>query len=95
MLDDDLNELPPGQPGILALDRRRSPLMWFPGYQGLETAAFVGDYYLSGDTVELNEDGSISFVGRADDVITTSGYRVGPFDVESALIEHPAVMERR
>ena len=40
--------------------------MWFPGYQGLETAAFVGDYYLSGDTVELNEDGSISFVGRAD-----------------------------
>ncbi|HBO3590420.1 TPA: AMP-binding protein [Pseudomonas aeruginosa] len=78
---------------ILALDRRRSPLMWFPGYQGLETAAFVGDYYLSGDTVELNEDGSISFVGRADDVITTSGYRVGPFDVESALIEHPAVME--
>ena len=67
--------------------------MWFPGYQGLETAAFVGDYYLSGDTVELNEDGSISFVGRADDVITTSGYRVGPFDVESALIEHPAVME--
>ncbi|WP_166800367.1 AMP-binding enzyme, partial [Pseudomonas aeruginosa] len=93
VLDDDLNELPPGQPGILALDRRRSPLMWFPGYQGLETAAFVGDYYLSGDTVELNEDGSISFVGRADDVITTSGYRVGPFDVESALIEHPAVME--
>ncbi|MGV8553802.1 AMP-binding protein, partial [Pseudomonas aeruginosa] len=48
-------------------DRRRSPLMWFPGYQGLETAAFVGDYYLSGDTVELNEDGSISFVGRADE----------------------------
>ena len=43
--------------------------------------------------VELNDDGSISFVGRADDVITTSGYRVGPFDVESALIEHPAVIE--
>jgi acetyl-CoA synthetase len=59
----------------------------------METRAFVGDYYLSGDTVELNEDGSISFVGRSDDVITTSGYRVGPFDVESALIEHPAVIE--
>ncbi|MCY1524685.1 Acetyl-coenzyme A synthetase [compost metagenome] len=43
--------------------------------------------------MELNEDGSISFVGRSDDVITTSGYRVGPFDVESALIEHPAVIE--
>lgn len=93
VLDEQNQELPPGQPGILALDRARSPLFWFPGYQGMPTKAFVGDYYLSGDTVELNQDGSISFVGRSDDVITTSGYRVGPFDVESALIEHPAVIE--
>ncbi len=89
----DGDELGPGQPGILALDRTRSPLLWFSGYLGRETSAFAGRYYLSGDTVELNEDGSISFVGRADDVITTSGYRVGPFDVESALIEHPAIVE--
>ncbi len=93
VLDEQGNELPAGRPGVLAMDRRRSPLMWFAGYQGMETKAFVGDYYLSGDTVELNADGSISFVGRADDLITTSGYRVGPFDVESALIEHPAVIE--
>lgn len=93
VLDEQQRELPAGQPGILALDRARSPLFWFPGYRGMATKSFVGDYYLSGDTVELNEDGSISFVGRADDVITTSGYRVGPFDVESALIEHPAVIE--
>jgi acetyl-CoA synthetase len=93
VLDEQGGELPPGQPGVLAVDRRRSPLFWFPGYLGMNTKAFVGDYYLSGDTVELNDDGSISFVGRADDVITTSGYRVGPFDVESALIEHPAVIE--
>lgn len=93
VLDERQRELPPGQPGILALDMARSPLFWFPGYRGMATKAFVGDYYLSGDTVELNDDGSISFVGRADDVITTSGYRVGPFDVESALIEHPAVIE--
>ncbi|MFZ6044919.1 acyl-CoA synthetase [Pseudomonas sp. CR3202] len=93
VLDERHQELPAGQPGILALDMPRSPLFWFPGYQGMATKAFVGDYYLSGDTVELNDDGSISFVGRADDVITTSGYRVGPFDVESALIEHPAVIE--
>jgi acetyl-CoA synthetase len=86
-------ELRQGEPGILALDRKASPMMWFSGYLGRETAAFVGDYYLSGDTVEQNEDGSISFIGRADDVITTSGYRVGPFDVESALLEHDAVME--
>jgi len=43
--------------------------------------------------VEFEPDGSISFIGRSDDVITSSGYRIGPFDVESALIEHPAVVE--
>ncbi len=90
---ESLEELPVGTPGILALDRRRSPMFWFAGYHGVPTSAFVGDYYLSGDTVEANEDGSISFIGRSDDVITTSGYRIGPFDVESALIEHPAVVE--
>lgn len=93
VLDEQANELPAGQPGILAVDREQSPLCWFAGYHGLPTKSFVGKYYLSGDTVELNSDGSISFVGRSDDVITTSGYRVGPFDVESALIEHPAVIE--
>ncbi|WP_282361871.1 AMP-binding protein [Pseudomonas sp. PS01300] len=93
VLDEQQHELPPSQPGILAVDREQSPLCWFGGYHGVQTKAFVGKYYLSGDTVELNQDGSISFVGRSDDVITTSGYRVGPFDVESALIEHPAVIE--
>ncbi|MCG6576957.1 AMP-binding protein [Pseudomonas sp. AF32] len=93
VLDENHRELGVGQPGILAIDRRQSPMCWFAGYEGGPTKAFVGDYYLSGDTVELNPDGSISFVGRSDDVITTSGYRVGPFDVESALIEHPAVVE--
>ncbi|MNQ66171.1 Acetyl-coenzyme A synthetase [compost metagenome] len=93
VLDDRQQELPPGQPGALAIDREQSPQCWFGGYFGMPTKAFVGRYYLSGDTAELNDDGSISFVGRNDDVITTSGYRVGPFDVESALVEHPAVIE--
>ncbi|MBO1539914.1 AMP-binding protein [Pseudomonas sp. OA65] len=93
VLDENQRELGVSQPGILAVDRSQSPMCWFAGYEGGPTKAFVGDYYLSGDTVELNPDGSISFVGRSDDVITTSGYRVGPFDVESALIEHPAVVE--
>ncbi|MEN2394191.1 AMP-binding protein [Pseudomonas halotolerans] len=93
VLDENNRELGVGQPGILAVDRSQSPMCWFAGYEGGPTKAFVGDYYLSGDTVEFNPDGSISFVGRSDDVITTSGYRVGPFDVESALIEHPAVVE--
>lgn len=93
VLNEQQEELPPGQPGALAVDRDQSPLCWFGGYLGRPTKAFVGQYYLTGDTAELNEDGSISFVGRDDDVITTSGYRVGPFDVESALVEHPAVIE--
>ncbi|API61251.1 AMP-binding protein [Tardibacter chloracetimidivorans] len=93
ILSDDGQELGTGVPGVLALDRTRSPLMWFTGYLGRPTKAFSGNYYLTGDICELNEDGSISFVGRSDDVITTSGYRVGPFDVESALLEHAAVLE--
>ncbi|QEZ44950.1 AMP-binding protein [Cupriavidus oxalaticus] len=93
VVDDAQRELPAGQPGTLALDLERSPMCWFGGYHGTPTSAFAGHYYLTGDSAELNDDGSISFIGRADDVITTSGYRVGPFDVESALIEHPAVVE--
>jgi len=93
VLDENFNELHPGVPGILSVDTEQSPMFWFNGYKDMPTTAFQGRYYLTGDTAELNTDGSISFVGRSDDVITTSGYRVGPFDVESALLEHPAVIE--
>ena len=93
VVDESGRELGAGVPGVLAIDRTRSPLFWFTGYEGLQTPALDERYYLSGDTVELNEDGGISFVGRADDVITSAGYRIGPFDVESAPIEHPAVVE--
>jgi acetyl-CoA synthetase len=91
--EETVTPLEPHKPGILAVVRSQSPSFWFQGYWQQETKAFKGDYYLTGDTVELNEDGSISFVGRSDDIITSSGYRIGPFDVESALIEHPAVAE--
>ncbi|KVO04891.1 AMP-binding protein [Burkholderia ubonensis] len=93
VLDDAGRELGPNQPGVLAVDIARSPLLWFTGYWRRQTPAIAGGYYRTGDNVELEPDGSISFIGRADDVITSAGYRIGPFDVESALIEHPAVME--
>jgi len=54
---------------------------------------FVGDYYYTGDRAYFDEDNYWWFVGRADDVIKSSDYRVGPFEVESALVEHPAVAE--
>jgi acetyl-CoA synthetase len=93
VLDEAGRELGPNQPGVLAIDLARSPLNYFTGYYQQETPAIAGGCYRTGDTVEWEPTGEISFVGRADDVITSSGYRIGPFDVESALIEHPALME--
>ena len=93
VLNKDYQEIERGGIGTLALDWSQSPLMWFTGYGGNNRKAFVGNYYLTGDTVRLNEEGGIDFVGRADDVITTSGYRVGPFDVESTLLECEEVLE--
>ncbi|KAM7091611.1 acyl-coenzyme A synthetase ACSM3, mitochondrial-like isoform 3-T4 [Ciconia maguari] len=56
-------------------------------------ATIRGDFYVTGDRGIMDEDGYFWFVGRADDVINSAGYRIGPFEVESALIEHPAVVE--
>src|SRR3974377_2469619 len=52
-----------------------------------------GEGYLTGDTMQQDEHGHFYFVGRNDDIITSAGYRIGPFDVESALMEHPAIAE--
>jgi len=94
LLDEHFHEESPGQTGQVAIDRALSPLYWFPGYWQQETTScYHGPYYLTGDTAELSEDGTFTFVGRADDVITSAGYRIGPFEVESCLIEHPAVAE--
>jgi len=54
---------------------------------------FLGGWYISGDRAYKDKDGYFWFIGRADDVIKTAGERVGPFEVESALIEHPAIAE--
>jgi acetyl-CoA synthetase len=93
VVNDEGVELPTGQQGTLAVDREASSLYYFAGYWKAHTSAFVGKYYLTGDTVEMDDNGNIAFVGRGDDIITSAGYRIGPFDVESCLIEHPAVAE--
>jgi len=92
--DDHVEVLPPGEEGELAL-RRGWPSM-FRGYlheKGRYEEAFVGDWYLTGDLARKDEDGYFWFVGRADDIIKTSGHMVSPFEVESALMEHEAVAE--
>jgi len=97
LLDRDLNELPADQEGEIAIRvRPRGPLGLFREYwrNPEENAArFCGDWYLTGDTARRDTDGYYWFVGRADDVIKSAGYRIGPFEVESALVEHAAVVE--
>ncbi|XP_032053893.1 acyl-coenzyme A synthetase ACSM3, mitochondrial-like isoform X2 [Aythya fuligula] len=56
-------------------------------------ACMSGNFYVTGDRGIMDEEGYVWFVGRSDDIINSSGYRIGPFEVESALIQHPAVME--
>ena len=92
-LDADYNEIPEGETGQLAVDVDNSPLFFFQGYTWQEKNPFHGKYYLTGDVVMSHGDGSYSFTGRDDDIITTAGYRVGPADVESTLLEHDAVAE--
>ena len=80
--------------GELAL-RRPWPSM-FRGYLGEDARyrkCFVGDWYLTGDLCRRDQDGYYWFVGRADDIIKSAGHLIGPFEVESALMEHAAVAE--
>jgi len=95
IVDENGMEMPPGREGFLAL-RPGWPSM-MTGIWGNVTKYreyfYVPGWYASGDQAYRDEDGYIWFLGRADDVIKTSGERLGPFEVESALIEHPAVAE--
>lgn len=93
VLDDDMQVLPDGEQGQLAVVVSQSPAFYFCGYSWNEKDAFVDDYYLTGDVVERHSDGSYWFSGRDDDIIITAGYRVGPTDVENTVLEHEAVAE--
>ncbi|NLK68008.1 MAG: AMP-binding protein [Clostridiaceae bacterium] len=95
--DDEGNICEPGEEGqiVIRTDRKR-PVGLFDGYyrdEELTHSVWHDDIYYTGDMAWQDEDGYFWFVGRADDVIKSSGYRIGPFEVESALLEHPAVLE--
>lgn len=92
-LNEKNEEVGEGEIGQLAVDVKASPLFHFDGYTWGEKDPFVKGYYLTGDMVICHGDGGFSFSGRDDDIITTAGYRVGPADVESTLLEHAAVAE--
>ncbi len=95
ILDDTCEkELPSGQEGNLAL-KSGWPSMFRTYWKKKELydSRFKNNWYITGDRAKKDEDGYFWFIGRADDVINTAGHLVGPFEVESALIEHPAVAE--
>jgi len=89
---------PAGEVGRLALDLTRSPLAWFQGYvndpaKSAEKFTANGRWYVTGDVARVDEDGYFHFSSRDDDVIIMAGYRIGPFEVESVMVTHPAVRE--
>lgn len=95
IVDNNGNILPPNQMGNLAL-KKGWPAMMRQIWNNPEKydSYFLNDeWYVSGDSAYMDEDGYFWFQGRVDDVIMTSGERVGPFEVESKLLEHPAIVE--
>ncbi len=95
ILDEDENPLPAGERGEICLRARSNP--HYPlGYWRLPEASaetFGGEWFHTKDAARMDADGYVWYEGRADDVIIAAGYRIGPFEVESACLEHPAVAE--
>jgi acetyl-CoA synthetase/medium-chain acyl-CoA synthetase len=97
LLDESLREVPAGVEGEVAVrvKPRRPPGLFCEYWLNPEEVGrqFRGDWYLTGDRATRDAEGYFWFLGRKDDVIKSSGYRIGPFEIESALLEHPAVLD--
>ena len=95
LLDEDENPVAQGERGEICLRARSNPHYPLGYWRNEEASAetFGGDWFHSKDAAMADEDGYIWYAGRADDVIIAAGYRIGPFEVESACLEHPAVRE--
>jgi acetyl-CoA synthetase len=95
ILDEDERPVPQGERGEICLRARSNP--HYPlGYWENDEASeetFGGEWFHTKDAARIDEDGYVWYEGRADDVIIAAGYRIGPFEVESACLEHPAVRE--
>ena len=92
LLDPDGEEADEGE---IAISLQPRPLALMDGYQAEDGTlrGVEGRWYRTGDTASRNADGSLTYIGRSDDVFKSSGYRISPFELESVLIEHPAVAE--
>ena len=94
IIDEHGNVLPAEKPGMLAV-KRTDPGLFKEYWNKPEKTqkSFKGDWFLTGDVLYKDEDGYFWFSGRGDDLIMASGYRISPFEVESAIISHPDVLE--
>ena len=87
-----------GEEGGICVDIENSPLYWFKGYlndeqKTAERFLYGPNYYITGDSASVDEEGYFYFVGRNDDIISSAGYRIGPFEVENTLLMHDAVRD--
>jgi acetyl-CoA synthetase len=98
LIDDEGRELPAGELGEIAVHRTfhgQSDPVFFLEYWKNEKATrekFIGDWGCTGDQAKTDEDGYLWYQGRSDDVIKSAGYRIGPAEIESCLVKHPAVL---
>jgi acetyl-CoA synthetase len=93
VIDDQGNELPRGELGEIAVKKNNDPVFFLEYWKNEKATRekFIGDWGCTGDQGRMDEDGYLWYQGRSDDVIKSSGYRIGPAEIESCLVKHPAV----
>jgi acetyl-CoA synthetase len=93
VIDEKGNELPRGELGEIAIQRGDDPVFFLEYWKNPQATRekFIGDWGCTGDQGKMDEDGYLWYQGRSDDVIKSAGYRIGPAEIESCLVKHPAV----
>jgi acetyl-CoA synthetase len=93
VIDEKGNELPPSELGEIAVHRLGDPVFFLEYWKNPQATRdkFIGDWGCTGDQAKMDQDGYLWYQGRSDDVIKSAGYRIGPAEIESCLVKHPAV----
>jgi acetyl-CoA synthetase len=94
VIDDQGNELPDGELGEIAVKKENDPVFFLEYWKNPQATKdkFIGDWGCTGDQAKRDAEGYLWYQGRSDDVIKSSGYRIGPAEIESCLVKHPAVL---
>jgi acetyl-CoA synthetase len=94
IIDDKGIELPRGELGEIAVKKDHDPVFFLEYWKNPQATKdkFIGDWGCTGDQGKMDEDGYLWYQGRSDDVIKSAGYRIGPAEIESCLVKHPAVL---